>query len=207
MNNLFKFEGGLITILSRIADLLILNILFILCCIPIITIGPAITALYSITLKLVKNEEGYIFKGFFKAFKDNFKMSLIVWLILLLPTGVLIFDYYIFLKNPHMLGNVLPYVFIGLGVIYSICITYIFPFIARFENTLWITFKNSILIALLNLPYTLLLVLVNCGLPLLSLFVLPPQYVILLWIFCGFSLPAIINSFIFRKIFAKYEPT
>lgn len=65
------------------ADLIILNLLFLLCCIPIVTIGPAITAMYYVTMKMVRNEEAYIARSFFKSFKENFKQGLGIWLIAL----------------------------------------------------------------------------------------------------------------------------
>lgn len=70
--------------MGRVADFIILNLLWIVCSIPIITIGASTTALYTVMLKLVKNEEGYIAKGFLKAFKENFKQSTIMWAIFLL---------------------------------------------------------------------------------------------------------------------------
>ena len=70
--------------IGKIGDLICLNVLWLICCIPVITIGASTTALYTVMLRLVRNEEGYIFRGFFKAFKLNFKQSTIIWIILLL---------------------------------------------------------------------------------------------------------------------------
>lgn len=71
-------DSWVMRILTRIFDLIILNLLFIICSLPVITIGTSLTALYSVTLKIVRNEEGYIVRGFFKAYKENFKQSLII---------------------------------------------------------------------------------------------------------------------------------
>ena len=68
--------------LSKICDMVFLNVLWVICSIPIVTIGPSTTALYTVMLKIVRNEEGYIFRGFFKAFKENFKQSTVIWLII-----------------------------------------------------------------------------------------------------------------------------
>ena len=76
--------------LGKVADFMILNVLWIICSIPIVTIGAATTAMYSVMLRLVKDEEGYIVKGFFKAFKENFKQSTIMWLIYMV-VGTIIF--------------------------------------------------------------------------------------------------------------------
>ena len=70
--------------LGKMGDMICLNVMWVICCIPIITIGASTTALYTVMLRMVKNEEGYIFRGFLKAFKSNFKQSTLIWLILLL---------------------------------------------------------------------------------------------------------------------------
>ena len=82
--------------MGRLADFIILNLLWVVCSIPIITIGASTTALYTVMLKLVKNEEGYIAKGFLKAFKENFKQATVIWLILLVAGLLIGFDLYFF---------------------------------------------------------------------------------------------------------------
>ena len=77
MGRLFDTDNIVWRFLGRVADLVILNFLFLLCSIPIVTIGASWTALYSVTLKAVKNEESYIAKGFLEGFKENFKQSTI----------------------------------------------------------------------------------------------------------------------------------
>ena len=72
MGSFFSLDSPLMRFLSRLSDIFILNVLFLLCCIPVVTIGASATALYTVTLKMARNEESYITKGFFKAFKSNF---------------------------------------------------------------------------------------------------------------------------------------
>lgn len=92
MGRLFDTDNIVWRFLGRVADLVILNFLFLLCSIPIVTIGASWTALYSVTLKAVKNEESYIAKGFLEGFKENFKQSTIAWLVILLVGTVLFVD-------------------------------------------------------------------------------------------------------------------
>ena len=80
-------DNPIISGMSRIFDMMCLNVLWLVCSLPIFTIGASTTAMYTVMLKVVKNEEGYIVKGFFKAFKENFKKSTIIWLILLVIGG------------------------------------------------------------------------------------------------------------------------
>ena len=104
-------DSGIMRVLSKICDIVCLNVLWLVCSLPIITIGASTTALYTVMLKLVKNEEGYIFKGFLHAFKLNFKQSTIIWLILLLCGGVCFVDYRISEMMPGTLGMVFKSVF------------------------------------------------------------------------------------------------
>ena len=76
-------DNVVVRALSKLGDMICLNVMWLVCCIPVVTIGASTTALYTVMLKLVKNEEGYVFRGFLKAFKTNFKQSTIIWLIVL----------------------------------------------------------------------------------------------------------------------------
>ena len=92
---MFSIEGKFFGAISRLGDLVILNILFLACSIPIVTIGASITAMYSVTKKMAEEREGYILKSFFKAFKENFRQSTVMWLILLICGMVVSVDLYI----------------------------------------------------------------------------------------------------------------
>lgn len=202
---IFNYDGPLMHFLNKLSDVVILNILFIVCCIPVFTIGASCTALYSVTLKMAKNEESYVTKTFFKAFKDNFKISTVCWLILALIGVLLMIDYRIAPQMFKGLAFVLQAVFAALGIILSIVFLYIFPYIARFENTVKNSFKNAILIGILNLPFTLLMLVITIGVPVISSFI-GLQISGLFWILLGFTLIAYVNSIFFRKVFYKYEP-
>lgn len=202
---IFNYDGPLMHFLNKLSDVVILNILFIVCCIPVFTIGASCTALYSVTLKMAKNEESYVTKTFFKAFKDNFKISTACWLILALIGVLLLIDYRIAPQMFKGLAFVLQAVFAALGIVLSIVFLYIFPYIARFENTVKNSFKNAILIGILNLPFTLLMLVITIGVPVISSFI-GLQISGLFWILLGFTLIAYVNSIFFRKVFYKYEP-
>lgn len=90
---MFKLDSPLMNFLSKVADIMILNILIIVCSIPVFTVGAAVSAAYYMTFKMVKNEETYIVRGFFKAFKENFKQATVMWLLVLLIIGILSVDY------------------------------------------------------------------------------------------------------------------
>ena len=83
MSNLFNLDGPILQFINKIVYSVYLNILWFVCCIPIVTIGASTTALFYVTLKMAKNEEGNITKSFFHSFKDNLKQGTKIWLILL----------------------------------------------------------------------------------------------------------------------------
>ena len=163
MKEIFGFEGGFTAACSRIFDLMILGFLWILCSLPIITIGASTTALYTVMLKLVKNEEGYIFKVFLHAFKLNFKQSTIIWLILLLCGGVCFVDYRISEMMPGTLGMVFKSVFLLLAFFLISVTIYSFALTARYENTIGATLKNALLLTVAKLPYTILMTALTVG--------------------------------------------
>lgn len=207
MRQLFDLDSPLMNGLSRIADLAILNILFLICCIPVITIGPALTAMYYVTLKMVKNEECYIVKSFFKSFFMNFKQGLIIWLFVLAAIFIIATDFKILnggINNiDGLTSNTSGAVIIVLLVtilVLSFIVSYVFPVLSRFDNTVLNTIKNSLLMSLRHLPFTILIILVNVIPVVLAIFV-PPAMIILV---ISFALSAYVNSFIFVRIFNIY---
>lgn len=203
MKNLFNLDSPLMVFLSNLADVIILNILCLICCIPIVTIGPAITALHYVTLKMVKEENGYIVRSFFKAFKENFKQSFIVWIVFLVITAICILDFRI-LQVAGMNGNRIFGIIIG-AIYLFVCFTvmYIFPVLSRFENTLIQTVKNALFMCILHFVKTTIMAVIYV-IP----FILLPLNINLVAVFLmlGLSGPAYINSFIWKSIFKKYEP-
>ena len=170
-------DNVIVRALNKICDMVCLNVLWLICCIPIITIGASTTALYTIMLKMVKNEEGYIFRGFFKAFKSNFKQSTIIWIILLL-----------------------------LGFLLLSVMIYAFPLTARYENTTRATLRNALILTVGRLPYTVLMVVVTVGAVIVSLWnTATLMFAIPLWFLIGGSLITWINSYILRRVFLIFE--
>ncbi len=210
MSSIFNVDGPLFSGLGKIADLFFLNILFLICCIPLFTIGTSISALYYVTLKMVKNEEGHISQSFFKAFKMNFKQGTAIWLIAVAVGGILLADYAIMSGYvmdlgalPDLVRKVLLVLLLVVGICYLFTVRYVFPLLARFENSVKNTIINAFLISVRHLPYTvLLLLIVAAGIALLYFF---PRLLILLFILF-FSSIAYFSSYLFVKIFAYYMP-
>ena len=158
MSSFFSMDSPVMRFLSRVCDLIILNLLAIVCSIPIVTIGASITAVFSVTLKMVKGEESYIVRGFFKGFKENFNQATIIWVIMAVIGLFLYMDYRSAALLPDSMRSIFQVLIGAVAVIYLIIFTYLFPYLARFQNSLKNIFKNSLLIAILNLPWTLLMI-------------------------------------------------
>ena len=203
MGRFFSLDSPLMTFLSKVADLMILNIITLFLCIPIITAGDAMTALYYMTIKMVRGEDCYVVRGYFKSFKENFRQATIIWVLAVLVFLILVGDFSIIRSGVLSFGQVMLVLLIVVAVIYVFTMLYVFPVLSRFENTVKNTIRNAFLMSILNLPRTILLVLINL-LP-AALFLLIPQSMPFVILF-GFSVPAYLCSTQFVKIFRRFEP-
>ena len=199
-------DNVIVRALNKICDMVCLNVLWLICCIPIVTIGAATTALYTVMLKMVKNEEGYIFRGFFKAFKSNFKQSTIIWIILLLLGIVCWIDFRVAGVISGTAGIVLRSIFLLVGVVLFSVMIYVFPLTARYENAIRATFRNAVILTVGKLPYTILMIAVTVGAVIVSLWnTATLMFALPLWFLIGGSLISWINSYILRRVFLVFE--
>ncbi len=209
MERFFNMDNKFFSAMSRVADLIILNILCLVCCIPVITIGPSLTALFYVTLKMVRNEESYIVKGFFQSFRQNLKQGIIINVIMLAVAAVLYVDFR-FVSSVDAAFSKVMYVLLMVTLLFYLMVfLYIYPLLAKFVNTVKNTFINALLMAIRHLPYTLLIAAVT-ALPVLAFFFSPSGemqgLVLLVGIMMGVALIAFINSFFFVRIFDNYIP-
>lgn len=203
MGKIFDMDSPFMRFLNLVADLLILNILVMICCIPIITVGAAVTAMHYVLLKIVRNEEGYLLKGFFKSFVRNFKQATLAWLLMLVVAAVYVGDSIIFNYSGVEFPKALVIAVIAVGVIALMIAVYIFPLIARFENTTKNTFRNAAILAFANLPRTLAMVFFYVSPFIISLF---SAYAYLFIFLFGISLPAYGAVWMYSSIFKRFEP-
>lgn len=162
MNSLLNPDNPVMQFITKITVTIYLNILWLLCSLLIFTIGASTTALYYVTLKMVKNEEGNITKAFFHSFKENFKQGTIIWLLLLVLGILLGTDGYILyhMRFENAFWTICSAIFIVVLIAYAIVLMYIFPLLARFHNTTPAMFKNSIMIGMRFLLCTALMALI-----------------------------------------------
>ena len=191
-------DGKFVKVLNRIADLVGLNLLAILFCIPIVTIGASITAVYGCIFRIQEKREGYLTKDLWKLFKECFRSSTIIYLVGVAVVAMLYLDYQIFATDSRL--DILQVLVVAGGILVAEIFTYAFPMESYFENSLKATVKNALLLGISNIPYTLLMLGINVF-PFFLVARIPVTFGI--WFLIGISGVAWINSFFLKKIFSK----
>ena len=203
MGKIFDMDSPVMRVLNRVGDLLILNVLMIVCCIPVITAGAGFTAMHYVLLKIVRGEEGYLIRGFFKSFRSNFRQATLIWLLMLLVVAVYVGDIWIFNYSGLVFPKPLIIAVAAVAFVLLMIAVYVFPLQARFENSVKNTLKNAMLLAFANLPRTILM---------MACYILPlvlgyfSTYALLFVIMLGISAPAYAAAWIYSGIFKKLEP-
>ena len=139
----FGIDNPFFAFMGRVGDILILNILFVITSIPIVTIGMSLSAMYRVTLRMARKESNYVAKEYFRACREEWKKSTVIWLIMLVSGGVLVFD----VTVGKDMWNALNAAVGALIFIWGMLFTYVFAVQARFENTVKNIFKNALYMA------------------------------------------------------------
>lgn len=202
MGKFFSIDSPFYRFASKLTDILILNLLWILCSIPIVTIGASTTAIYYVSLKMVKNEEEYIVKSFFHSFKQNFKQSTIMWLIFLVFGVILGTDYYYLFNLSDNPSLFLKGITVLASILYVFCILYAFPLIARYENTIGRTIMNSVAISIRYIFRTIIIILMIAVLTFLGFYSTTTLFFALMF---GVGVVAFVVSAYVMKIFENLE--
>lgn len=203
MDRIFNMDNKFFVFMGKVADLIILNLLCIVCSIPIITAGASITAMFYVTLKMVRNEESYIVKGFFKSFKENFRQATIIWLILLLVFALFGLDFMAFRYSGISFPQWMRVALLAVGIVVLFAIVYLFPVLSRFENTIVHTFKNSLFMGILTFPKTVLMMVCWVIPIIIAVFIpriLPVNFAL------GISGPVFLNALLYNGTFKRFEP-
>ena len=186
---------------------MILNILWLVCSLPLVTMGASTAALYYATLKMARNEDSYPVRMFLHSLKQNLRQGICLTLIFF-ALGVLLFvDIRVCLSMDSQIGQLLTAVFFLLTCLFAMTLSYAFPVLAQFENSLKAILKNSLLMSICHLPYTVAVLALDL-VPIL-LFFLSPYYFFLsipAWLLVGFALIAWVNAKLFVKVFKRYIP-
>ena len=207
---LFNPDSRIMIFLSRVADLVILNILWLVCCIPVVTIGASTTAMYHVIRHWQKDSVSSIMRDFFQSFKDDFKQATPVYLILLIPTVAVVMNAML-IFNPENSAAVPSYLlviwFISALILLFIS-SFVYPVMAFFADSIFKTLRNAMVLALANLPRTILISILNL-LPVILLFVNLSFFLqsSIFWLLIGGALVAYLNMSILKPVFKKLVPS
>lgn len=201
MRGLFDLNSPLMRQLSKLSDLIVLNFLAILCSLPIVTIGAASSALYYAVGRMIR-EEGTAVKDFWKAFKENLKPGILLWLIFLGLGAVLVIAVLFYGSNQVPARQLCFALSCLMLIIWAFCLSWVFPLLSRFSNTIGGFLRNAATCAVGFLPRTLLMTVINI-IPLFLFFFLPNVWLWagFAWIAFWFSLATYWNCLLIKKPF------
>lgn len=201
MGGIFNYDGPLMSGLGKLADLVILNLLTLLFCIPIVTIGASITACHYVALQ-IRRGEGYVIRNFWKSFKMNLGQSTVIWFILAINVVLCLYVTLFFIVGGTMGAIVKGVLFVAL-LFWTFIGCWVFPMQSKFINNIGTTIKNSFLLAFKYLFRTVLMVVINL-LPVVLFLVVNFQWYSILLLF-GFSVPAYLCAMLYDKKFEEIE--
>lgn len=203
---MFRFDSPVMTFLAKVGDLILLNLMWIIGCLPVITVGASTTALYACITKFRQGSETSLIRAFWQVFREEWKQATLLWLIELAVVAVLAADAYIVLFSGIGTTWLIPVLILPAAVALLVS-GYIFPLQARFCNSVFQTLKNALMLTIYRLPTSMLICAVNL-LPVLLLLFLPDVLFLtgIFWVFAGGSLLAYLNSFLLQRVFRKFEP-
>lgn len=198
---IFSTEGPFYKFMMQLMDLVVLNFMWILFSIPIITIGASTTAACSITMKMAREEEGYIARQFVKEFKRNWKQGTVIWLVM----AVLLYAVYLdsqILKVSEDPSYFVIFMTVALVLVVIACFSFAFPLIARYENTIKNTIQNSIQITIRYIGRTLAM---YFSLALIYVIFSFTQEMLIFMILIGPGAMLYTYGYFCRQVFAKIE--
>lgn len=197
-----KAMNPVLDFINTLCNFVALNLVFLITCLPVITIGTALSSLYYVTLREARGEYGYLVRTYLREFKNNFKKGTISFAILFLIGAILLFNIAFWFGTGTMPATILTGVLIAAMIGWFLIFTYTFPLIGRFENSTKQTLKNAFGLAMSNMKATFTLIIIDAFVFFLCLFLSPMKLIMVLF---GFAFTAYCQSFVFKKVFEPYE--
>ena len=205
----FSYDSIFIRMLNRVGDVVLLSVLFTLFCLPVITIGPSMSALYYTAMKGIQGDDGYIWKNFIKSFKENFKQATALWLCFIVAFVILGVDVWFWAMQIKLGTNVvvkcLAVVSIIMLLVAIFVFTYSFPLLAKFDNRNSITIRNAFFLSIKNFPITVIILVIDAVV--VWTFYYQPALAICGYALIGFGIIGYLYAFFMLKCFKPYLQT
>ncbi len=158
MKSFLNFDSPFFQFLCRVADLVIVNVLFLVCCVPVVTAGASLAAMTRVCQDIVLDASSGVVKSFFRAFRSNFKQATAAWLVMLVFVASLVCDR--LLIDAFLAGGTASVLRALAAVLAVGCLAlagWLFPLVVRYDNTLRQHTVNALILAVTKLPRTLLM--------------------------------------------------
>lgn len=204
MEKILKDDSSFSKITSMLFDLVVLNVLWLLLCLPVITIGASTAALFNVTLKMAEGKNDRVVKDFLHSFAQNFKQSIVITLIMLGVATVLMADIYILRQMSGQISAVFYGMIVAIALVAIALGSYTIALFAKFDNSCLNLIQNASRLALLNIPKTIVITAWN-ALPIILLFLAPSILAKLLFLFIliGGSGLALLESYLYVGMFKE----
>ncbi|MCR4775448.1 MAG: DUF624 domain-containing protein [Saccharofermentans sp.] len=203
--NIFRYDSPLMQFLSRAADLIWVNLLVLICSLPVFTIGASLSAMENIIYKILHNEDVSVTKEFFQAFGKNFKQATVIWLIILAVEGVLGYDFYYSRQIGTNVSEVMLTVAVILFVLVYAMMLYIFPLQSHYYNKTKDLFKNAAILVIVHPVRTIIMLAIQAiFMGIGFLIVLDYRFIPVLVCFC-ISLPWYFCACVHMPVFDKLD--
>ena len=202
--NLLSYNSPVMRFLERVFDILVLNLMTLVLCIPIVTAGAAMTALYK-TLFDIRQQKGRTVIGYWQTFRAVFRPALPLGLLSIV--AIVAYGGYLYLLYPQLAAErAWAWITVAaIGALFFFPMTFLFPLFAKFQNTVKKTIVNAFYMSIRHFPVTLLMLVMQAAwVFFMFLFPYQAQTILLAWFFFGISLPAYLCSGLFLKVFAHY---
>ncbi|MDO5416347.1 MAG: DUF624 domain-containing protein [Lachnospiraceae bacterium] len=202
MGNLFSIDGPLWNFTNKILQFLWLSLLWAFCSLPIVTIGASTTALYTVMLAIIREQEGYLTSSFFRAFKVNFRQGTALWGFQVLAGILLLTDLAVYFRSTRTdaAAFLLMLLFFSVLVVFLFLFTWAYGILAKFDNTTRRILRNSLIMSICSWPSSLLMLIAGFAVAAVGFLWFPPL------LFITPALLAWINSHFFSRAFQKYLP-
>lgn len=198
MSRFFDYDNLLFRFLSKVADLIVLNVLFLLFSIPLVTIGASLTATHFAALKL-RREEGHVLGNFWKSFRENFKQSTIIWLLYAIYMAIICSSWAMLSSAEETMGSIMQGTLLAAFVLSMSFALWVFPLQSKFVNPIKRTVRNAFIMIFKHILRTVFMLIVSVLPFLLSVKLLS------LMLLLGFSVPIYVCAITYNKLFEKME--
>lgn len=207
MFSMFSPDSKFMQVVSRVTDLILLNILYLLTCLPVFTIGAATSAMYTLCFRMMREEGSGVIRPYFRTFRENFRQGTLLWLILLLVIGPALF-YFDRVWQMEGMIRIFALFFLLIAIAGLMSAGYVFPWISQFRNTTAQSLQNALLLSISHLPRSFAILAIN----LLPVVLWAVNYdlfekISFLWLALYFAAAAYMNCGLLWHVFKPYRET